>query len=237
MRLYKFLNGKYGLEAIFNKRLKISIITNLNDPFDFLGHDLSYPKVTDLLTGTMDNASNDFGLISFSMHSNNPLLWSHYSDNHKGICLGFDVLGITDINKVDYLDKRIELPDFLIEFGESDKNKKEFKINKENQKKLESFMGDLMRFKYKNWEYENEYRAFPSINDPDIDEISYSDDKILFFKKFSEELVLKEVIIGVKSEIDESAIGNFLKKFQKEVGLFRAFCPENNQFLLDKKPV
>ena len=41
MRVYKFLNAKYGLEALKNRRLKIARISDLNDPFELLGVNLS----------------------------------------------------------------------------------------------------------------------------------------------------------------------------------------------------
>jgi hypothetical protein len=30
-----------------------------------------------------------FGIICFSQHPDNILMWSHYTDHHRGICLGF----------------------------------------------------------------------------------------------------------------------------------------------------
>ncbi|NKK82626.1 DUF2971 domain-containing protein [Rhizobium leguminosarum bv. viciae] len=32
-----------------------------------------------------------FGLLCMSTTWQEPLLWSHYADKHKGMCLGFDV--------------------------------------------------------------------------------------------------------------------------------------------------
>jgi hypothetical protein len=37
MRPYYFVNHKYGLQNLRRKRLKISRINDLNDPFEFLG--------------------------------------------------------------------------------------------------------------------------------------------------------------------------------------------------------
>lgn len=37
MRLYHFTNRQYGLENIERRRLKIARISQLNDPFEFLG--------------------------------------------------------------------------------------------------------------------------------------------------------------------------------------------------------
>ena len=45
MRVYKFLNCKYGLRALRERRLKISEVRSLNDPFDLLPFDLSDPEL------------------------------------------------------------------------------------------------------------------------------------------------------------------------------------------------
>jgi len=41
MRVYHFLSPEYGLKDLKEKRLKISEIMSLNDPFEFLGVNLS----------------------------------------------------------------------------------------------------------------------------------------------------------------------------------------------------
>ena len=41
MRLYYFTNAEYGLSDLREKHLKISRIVQLNDPFEFMGADLS----------------------------------------------------------------------------------------------------------------------------------------------------------------------------------------------------
>lgn len=35
--------------------------------------------------------SEKYGLLCFCETWQSPLLWNHYADRHKGICLGFDV--------------------------------------------------------------------------------------------------------------------------------------------------
>ena len=32
-----------------------------------------------------------FGMLCFSKHWHNPVLWSHYGAKHRGMCLGFDI--------------------------------------------------------------------------------------------------------------------------------------------------
>jgi len=36
MRVYKFLDAKFGLKSLAEKRLKISTVEDLNDPFELL---------------------------------------------------------------------------------------------------------------------------------------------------------------------------------------------------------
>ena len=43
MILYHFSNSEYGLDNIKNRRLKVSRIMELNDPFEFLGIERSNP--------------------------------------------------------------------------------------------------------------------------------------------------------------------------------------------------
>src|SRR4051812_20082149 len=46
------------------------------------------------------------GLVCFSRNWIDPVLWSHYAQRHRGLCLGFDVKR-DEIELVDYFDDRI----------------------------------------------------------------------------------------------------------------------------------
>jgi hypothetical protein len=39
---------------------------------------------------TRDDLNREKGLVCFSADWRNPLLWAHYSDKQKGLCLGFE---------------------------------------------------------------------------------------------------------------------------------------------------
>ena len=41
MRVYKFLDAHFGLKTLYEQRLKISKIDDLNDPFELLPFDLT----------------------------------------------------------------------------------------------------------------------------------------------------------------------------------------------------
>ena len=43
MRVYHFIKLKHGLDSLRDKRLKISLINEANDPFEFLAINLAEP--------------------------------------------------------------------------------------------------------------------------------------------------------------------------------------------------
>src|SRR5260221_8529019 len=89
MRVYKFISSKYGLKALREQRLKISEVDSLNDPFDLLPFDLSNPAIRQWLVGERSKIGKSFGLLCFSKQWQNFLLWTHYAEGHRGLCLGF----------------------------------------------------------------------------------------------------------------------------------------------------
>ena len=96
---------------------------------------------------------NNIGASCFSVLNDNLLLWSHYSNNHKGICAGIDskiLFKATEcsIGKVNYTK---EYPQVIppINFGNE---------NLEDQD-IASFFKILMT-KNESWSYEHEYRIF-----------------------------------------------------------------------------
>ena len=114
MLVYYFLNSQYGIENIRNRRLKISRIMELNDLFEFLGVDLRDLNFRKILKETKKKLSKTKGVLCFSKTWKTPVLWAHYADKHKGICLGFEVNN-SILGKVDYVHTRPPRPDELDE--------------------------------------------------------------------------------------------------------------------------
>ena len=91
---------------------------------------------------TVEDVENLFGILSLTTNRNNFLMWSHYTESHKGICIGFDVNKVNDIvsgtlGPVIYDDK---LP------------------IKHLNNKVTEFIKGLLFTKSNVWEYEDEYR-------------------------------------------------------------------------------
>ncbi|MGF1700414.1 DUF2971 domain-containing protein [Photobacterium makurazakiensis] len=91
MRVYHFVREEHVESTLRSKHLKISELMELNDPFEFLGVELSSKKIRYALNKTKEQLSKIRGILCFSGNWNNPVQWAHYASNHKGVCLGFEI--------------------------------------------------------------------------------------------------------------------------------------------------
>lgn len=91
MRVYHFLPAVHALEDIQRKRITISEIDQLNDPFELWCVSQEDQRLRPALREYKKEMSKRFGMICFCKQWHNPLLWSHYADKRRGMCLGFDV--------------------------------------------------------------------------------------------------------------------------------------------------
>jgi hypothetical protein len=142
MRVYKFLNTQFALKSLYEKRLKISKIDDLNDPFDLIPFDLTEPKNRFAAQAMRDHLSVDRGLLCFSASWRDPVIWAHYSDKHKGICLGFDIPDDAAL-RVQYVPERLPFP--------TSPNVVDLQV--------------MLWTKFEHWEYEKEIRAWAELNE------------------------------------------------------------------------
>ncbi|ABC32298.1 conserved hypothetical protein [Hahella chejuensis KCTC 2396] len=91
----------------------------------------------------------DRGVCCFSSTVNNPLLWSHYGDQHHGLCIGYTLnrTPIPTVHKVEYGGNR-EVKTSLITKAFLEKDQK-------SQDKLDR---DVLLRKASPWKYEREWR-------------------------------------------------------------------------------
>jgi len=186
MRLYHFLSQEYAFEALRNKRIKVSIIDELNDPFEFqAGFSNPNQDTEGLFSVFKTNISKKYGILCFSKNWSNPLLWSHYAKKHTGFALGFELPDNAAI-KVEYTEDRPLFP---------------FDKLPQDDKQIESFLNKLIRTKFSSWDYEEEVR-FPYL----LSELNLGNG--LYFNN----LILKEVIAGCNCVFNEelsSLLGGF----------------------------
>jgi hypothetical protein len=151
MRVYKFLDAHFAIKSLYEKRLKISKIDDLNDPFDLTPFDLSDPKNRWATESMRQQLTLGRGLLCFSASWRDPVIWAHYSDKHRGICLGFDIPEDA-ARRVRYVAERLPYP------------------TSPNLPDLEV----MLWTKFAHWEYEEEIRAWATLDEHE-DGISYKD--------------------------------------------------------------
>ena len=190
VRVFHFLNEEFGLKDLTERRLKIARIAELNDPFEFLGVDLSDRNFRRAMKATKETLSKSKGLLCFSKNWQNPVLWGHYAEKHRGICLGFDMPHVPP-TKVDYVKTRIPKPQVFDE----------------------AFMKKLLLTKFIHWAYEEEYRAYVSLEE-EVEGLYYAD--------FSDSLVLRQVIVGDQSRLTRRQISAVLGDLNARVEVFKA---------------
>jgi DUF2971 family protein len=204
LRLYKFICEKFGLEAINKNRLKISRLDELNDPFEWMSIDLRNFEMRNGILATRRNMSSVSGLICMSKRWSNPLLWSHYADAHTGLCLGFDVPN-NDYGKISYQRQRTSLKQLGIRSSDD--------ITADHLQKL-------IFTKFSSWRYEQEYRAYTSLGAKPHEIITNKD--ALYFKSFGDDLKLREVIVGYRSQKTRIQMEYILRDFSDDVILRKA---------------
>jgi hypothetical protein len=152
--------------------------------------------------------SNKIGIYSMSANCNSILSWGHYSDSHKGFCVGFYKEKLTefiksneslDLGRVEYTEKYPLINVY--------KSSEEEKITK------------LFWTKSMDWKYEEEYR-------------------IIWYDVANKTLqidngIIKRVILGCQiSQENKGVITEMLKTRYENISLFQA-VKKDNSFGLD----
>lgn len=163
--LYKYLDIVGAKCMIGNRNLQFTNASQLNDPFDCHPKLIDYSNVPEInpQTGIKKewwiekyendalNLRNDTWLCSLSKINNSLLMWSHYCNNHKGVCIGLDI------------DKVLESTPLL--FGNTFCTPLVFEVNYQNiierpiaYHSAQDLFSYQWRTKAKEWEYEQEVR-------------------------------------------------------------------------------
>ncbi|MDX7900057.1 DUF2971 domain-containing protein [Aeromonas media] len=180
--IYKYLPDDFPLEKHLNSpELKLSLVNTLNDPYEgqmtkhaidkfsdsLLKHsdvftdfikDKGYDLAKKIAISTIKQVLNNTCITSFSETQRNLLMWAHYSAQHKGICIGYDVdvllhensdatLRKVNYDSVLYDQDHLDELDHMSDF-ESDET--------------DSFCYRLFTTKSNDWIYEKEHRFISS---------------------------------------------------------------------------
>jgi hypothetical protein len=157
MILYRFRPAsKFTFLELESERNWAADPFGVNDPFEFIGREpyrLVNGNLIDWTGDQLDNYSflsgplREFGITCFSAHRDgeinpvqNPLMWSHYAEAHKGICFVFEV----EDNRDDFTPVQYSVSVPQLEL-----------LGKDS---IKSDMKKLIASKSSQWSYEQEVR-------------------------------------------------------------------------------
>ncbi|WP_172379485.1 DUF2971 domain-containing protein [Vibrio sp. Vb339] len=102
MILYKYMSFQSASKVMNNSSIVFSCLEDLNDPFE--GTAICFEE-SDTLTNKLQKNSHrsrlsrNYGVLSLTRNPLNPLMWSHYGDDHRGVVIGIDM------KKANFLDE------------------------------------------------------------------------------------------------------------------------------------
>lgn len=200
MIVYHFINAKFGLKAIRERRLKVSDLDGVNDLFDFLSVAAPTKQDRKILKEWRREMAQDIGLICFSRNWHSPVQWAHYADRHGGLCLGFDIPN-ENLGQVNYVRSRPAWP--------TTKRLPE-DWSKDEESKI---IHQLLYTKYAHWSYEDEYRLFTTRRSQESDG--------QYYVNFYEELKLVRVLVGARSKLTRADLRAALGDIGPQVETFK----------------
>src|ERR1035437_286438 len=215
MRAYKFLDAHFGLKSLYERRLKQSRIQELNDPFELTPFDLTDLAVRKTFHQTRDDLDKSSGVVCFSADWRNPVIWAHYSDKHRGMCLGFDIPEMTgdpendESGPVEYIAERIQFPPNFFALSDSEHT---------------AFARKALFTKFDHWQYEQEIRRFAPLQ---------NEEGGLHFLEFDEKLRLAGVIIGQNCTLPRTAITRALGSLAGEVKISKARAAHDKSAMVE----
>jgi hypothetical protein len=190
MRVYHFLPANWAIDDIEKRRVKISEIEELNDPFELWCVSQQDRRLREALRGFKKEMEKSYGMICFSRRWHSPLLWSHYAAKHSGICLGFEV-DDRGLKAVSYVAERpnLRIPPTV------------------------KSMEQLLFTKFKDWQYEEEWRNWFRLDERDGDH---------YFYPFDGFVQLREVITGPICQTPKVKIDEALSSYSDRVHVLKA---------------
>lgn len=198
MRVYHLMSEHWALSAIRESRLKLARLGDMNDPFELLAIELPKRRDRNVFNRLKAEMEQTIGLLCFSRSWSNPVLWSHYGDKHRGICLGFDISD--ELAKpVSYQGKRLAAQ--MEHATARDSN--------------ETLGYKLLTTKFEHWRYEDEVRVIVRLDGAPRDGAHY-------FAPFGNGLRLREVVTGHRCQLSSADLRTTMEAAGHRASIIRA---------------
>lgn len=174
---YRAVNDR-ALEGLRNNKLWISQPNSFNDPFDCntdnydpdkielgtisilakSGLNLDFSESSNrrnfnkLRHGKFVEKANEFGVLCLATNCESTLMWSHYSDSHRGFCMEFERIGNCELD-----DLEIPRPVSYSRYCPNIDLDKSWDLSSIDPFRLE--LCKLVLVKAEEWQYEREWRC------------------------------------------------------------------------------
>ncbi|PQJ30172.1 DUF2971 domain-containing protein [Rubritalea profundi] len=234
--IYRYLDLQAGLATLEQKEFKVSRLSQLNDPFEWLPTIIDWQDTKNLTPHDIELAQREMmatigellGIICFSGRSDLPALWAHYAQEHQGIAIGVSASSPC-FSRVDNPPKPINYDDRRIKIKWRDLSSS---INGSSASpEFSKALTDLGFRKGENWEYENEYRALFRLKECETVKNG------MYFVKSDDTFKITEIIVGANCRVDP---GYFKKSLElhgySNVKVFKSRL-RKDKHLMEKVPV
>ncbi|RXJ94815.1 hypothetical protein CRV00_05645 [Malaciobacter molluscorum] len=155
MKLYKFkslANFEFVADILVNKRLYAANFTELNDPME----GIFTPDDKEEFINAVKDEKLKLRVCSMAQNISNPLLWAHYADSFKGVCIEVEVdESLVEYEKINYTPFTAIVGSEPCFSGFSDKGRPIHKAYSANE-----WAKVILRNKFEEWRYEEEVRLF-----------------------------------------------------------------------------
>lgn len=211
-------------KTLENNELWLSRADCLNDPFE--GYNLYYseefPFDADLGESSIksrkeswaeftEQARKKFFICSFSQDYRIAPMWAHYTGNHKGFCVEYELVDKSNFYQVQYWASKFDVA------FDMERLQKNYFLGELTQEECFKTLKDLHRYwcsiKGVDWKYEREVRAIIDIDDNNICGLNKKIDEV--------GLAIKGIYIGTNcSEVNKNKlrnIANNLNVFVKQM--------------------
>ena len=148
-----FLQKSKKLANLFGQEISEDDINNV------------YNQIDEMIKGLYIRLSKVIGVSCFSTTSDNILMWSHYADKHRGVCIEYD---FSLLEKLENINAFLLPVIYSIERPLLPVDKLDLKNGQDTQESVKRIMPDLIRAiltKSEFWGYENEWR-FIALGEP-----------------------------------------------------------------------
>ena len=189
MHVYQYMSAEHALQNLRRRRLKVSLLDDLNDPFELLGARMERAAHRAQMRAWRKHMTEITRLLCFSRTYMNPVMWSHYADKHRGICLAMRV------------------PDsFLVPIRyDADRLAVDFETESRRVGGISpELVGRLLSTKYADWEYEAEMRMFVRPEEVSVE------GKLQFFS-FGDQLQLEAIYVGPRCPVTRAEVKRALQ--------------------------